>query len=88
MGFKGRKMDIGALLTTAGNLMLTGMVGVFVFLSILIGAVTLMSNLVTRFSEPDVATPVKSPSFKSQGVPNEHIAAISAAIAQYKLNNK
>ncbi|MEI8617273.1 OadG family transporter subunit [Pseudoalteromonas sp. B193] len=74
-------MDIGALLTTAGNLMLTGMVGVFVFLSILIGAVTLMSNLVTRFSEPDVATPVKSPSFKSQGVPNEHIAAISAAIA-------
>ena len=84
MGFKGRKMDIGALLTTAGNLMLTGMVGVFVFLSILIGAVTLMSNLVTRFSEPDVATPVKSPSFKSQGVPNEHIAAISAAIAQYK----
>ena len=47
-----------------------------------------MSNLVTRFSEPDVATPVKSPSFKSQGVPNEHIAAISAAIAQYKSNNK
>jgi oxaloacetate decarboxylase gamma subunit len=37
-GFKqGRIMDIGALLTTAGNLMLTGMVGVFVFLSLLIG---------------------------------------------------
>lgn len=87
MGFKGRKMDIGALLTTAGSLMLTGMVGVFVFLSILIGAVTLMSNLVTRYSEPE-ASPAKSPSFKSQGVPNEHIAAISAAIAQYKSNNK
>ncbi|AQQ00327.1 OadG family protein [Pseudoalteromonas sp. SG45-5] len=81
-------MDIGALLTTAGSLMLTGMVGVFVFLSILIGAVTLMSSLVTRFSEPEVASPAKSPSFKSQGVPNEHIAAISAAIAQYKSNNK
>ncbi|MBE0358193.1 MULTISPECIES: OadG family protein [Pseudoalteromonas] len=81
-------MDIGALLTTAGSLMLTGMVGVFVFLSILIGAVTLMSSLVTRFSEPEVAIPAKSPSFKSQGVPNEHIAAISAAIAQYKSNNK
>ncbi|MEL0641410.1 OadG family transporter subunit [Pseudoalteromonas aliena] len=81
-------MDIGALLTTAGNLMLTGMVGVFVFLSILIGAVTLMSNLVTRFGVPEVATSVKSPSFKSQGVPNEHIAAISAAIAQHKSNNK
>ena len=88
MGFKGRKMDIGALLTTAGSLMLTGMVGVFVFLSILIGAVTIMSNLVARFSPADVAAPVKSPSFKSQGVPNEHIAAISAAIAQYKSNNK
>jgi len=81
-------MDIGALLTTAGSLMLTGMVGVFVFLSILIGAVVLMSNLVARFSEPEVTTPVKSPSFKSQGVPSEHIAAISAAIAQYKSNNK
>ncbi|MBQ4800272.1 OadG family protein [Pseudoalteromonas sp. MMG006] len=80
-------MDIGAVLTTAGSLMLTGMVGVFVFLSILIGAVTLMSHLVARFSEPEVATPVKSPSFKSQGVPKEHIAAISAAIAQYKSNN-
>ncbi|TMN81959.1 MULTISPECIES: OadG family transporter subunit [unclassified Pseudoalteromonas] len=81
-------MDIGAVLTTAGSLMLTGMVGVFVFLSILIGAVTIMSNLVARFSPVEVATPVKSPSFKSQGVPNEHIAAISAAIAQYKSNNK
>jgi oxaloacetate decarboxylase gamma subunit len=88
MGFKGRRMDIGAVLATAGSLMLTGMVGVFVFLSILIGAVTIMSNLVARFSPADVAVPVKSPSFKSQGVPNEHIAAISAAIAQYKSNNK
>lgn len=41
-------MDIGAVLTTAGSLMLTGMVGVFVFLSILIGAVTLMSHLVAH----------------------------------------
>lgn len=81
-------MDIGAVLTTAGSLMLTGMVGVFVFLSILIGAVSLMSNLVARFDEAEVATPIKSPSLKSQGVPSEHIAAISAAIAQYKSNNK
>ena len=81
-------MDIGAVHTTAGSLMLTGMVGVFVFLSILIGAVSLMSKLVARFDEAEVAIPVKSPSLKSQGVPNEHIAAISAAIAQYKSNNK
>ena len=35
-------MDIGGLLTTAASLMVTGMVGVFVFLTILISAVTLM----------------------------------------------
>jgi oxaloacetate decarboxylase (Na+ extruding) subunit gamma len=81
-------MDIGALLTTAGNLMLTGMVGVFVFLSILISAVTFMSKMVARFTQPELVTPTRSPSLKSQGVPNEHIAAISAAIAQYKTNNK
>jgi oxaloacetate decarboxylase gamma subunit len=87
-GFKqGRIMDIGALLTTAGNLMLTGMVGVFVFLSLLIGAVTLMSKLARKFSQPELAASQRTPSFKSQGVPNEHIAAISAAIAQYKKNN-
>lgn len=87
-GFKqGRIMDIGALLTTAGNLMLTGMVGVFVFLSLLIGAVTLMSKLASKFSQPELETSQRTPSFKSQGVPSEHIAAISAAIAQYKINN-
>ncbi|MBH0073336.1 OadG family protein [Pseudoalteromonas sp. NZS127] len=80
-------MDIAALLTTASNLMLTGMVGVFVFLSLLITCVTVMSKLVSRFTEPELATPARTPSFKSQGVPNEHIAAISAAIAQYKTNN-
>ncbi|WP_339685857.1 OadG family transporter subunit [uncultured Pseudoalteromonas sp.] len=80
-------MDITALLTTASNLMLTGMVGVFVFLSLLITCVTVMSKLVSRFAEPELAMPARTPSFKSQGVPNEHIAAISAAIAQYKTNN-
>lgn len=80
-------MDITALLATASNLMLTGMVGVFVFLSLLITCVTVMSKLVSRFAEPELAMPARTPSFKSQGVPNEHIAAISAAIAQYKTNN-
>ncbi len=63
------------------------MVGVFVFLSLLITCVTVMSKLVSRFAEPELAMPARTPSFKSQGVPNEHIAAISAAIAQYKTNN-
>lgn len=81
-------MDIGALLTTAGNLMLTGMLGVFIFLSLLIGAVITMSKMAAKFSQPQLDAPLRKASFKSQGVPNEHIAAISAAIAQYKTNNK
>ena len=43
-------MDIGGLLTTAASLMVTGMVGVFVFLTILISAVTLMSKVVGRYA--------------------------------------
>jgi oxaloacetate decarboxylase gamma subunit len=87
-GFEGKLMDIGAVLATAGNLMLTGMIGVFVFLSVLIGAVKLMSNIVSRFEEPEPDAPAYTPSVQAKGVPNGHIAAISAAIAQYKSNNK
>lgn len=80
-------MDVGALLVTAGNLMLTGMLSVFIFLSLLIGAVTVMSRLVSKFAQPDLEASPRIPSFNSHAVPKEHIAAISAAIAQYKKNN-
>ncbi|MBB1422895.1 OadG family protein [Pseudoalteromonas sp. SG43-7] len=80
-------MDIGQLLATAANLMITGMVGVFVFLSLLISAITIMSKLAGRF-EQSVATPTRTPSIKASGVSSEHIAAISAAIAQYKNKQK
>ncbi|MDP2633852.1 MAG: OadG family transporter subunit [Pseudoalteromonas sp.] len=80
-------MDIGQSLATAANLMVTGMVGVFIFLSLLISAITLMSKLMSRFEEP-VAEAARTPSLKAQGVPSGHIAAISAAIAQYKNNQK
>lgn len=76
-------MDIGALLTTAANLMLTGMVGVFLFLSFLIWAISIMSKLAARFEGP-VAPPARKASIQAKGVPSEHVAAISAAIAQYK----
>lgn len=80
-------MDIGQLLATAANLMVTGMVGVFIFLSLLISAIVLMSKLMSRFEQPVTET-ARSPSIKSQGVPSAHIAAISAAIAQYKNKQK
>lgn len=75
-------MDIGALLIQAASLMLTGMIGVFVFLSILILAVTNLSKL----AKPDTGVPTVPTTRRqpSGGVPNAHIAAISAAITQYR----
>ncbi|MCG7564535.1 OadG family transporter subunit [Pseudoalteromonas sp. McH1-42] len=79
-------MDITALLAQAASLMLTGMVGVFVFLSILIVAVKGLS----KFAAPkDAQTQPSSRATKSQAsdagkIPGEHLAAISAAISQYR----
>ncbi|MCG7534686.1 OadG family transporter subunit [Pseudoalteromonas sp. OOF1S-7] len=78
-------MDITALLAQAANLMLTGMVGVFVFLSILIIAVKGLS----KFAAPDEPTQPgrrinKSKPSDAEQVPGEHLAAISAAISQYR----
>ncbi|WP_217876074.1 OadG family protein [Pseudoalteromonas shioyasakiensis] len=82
-------MDIGGLLTTAASLMVTGMVGVFVFLTILISAVTLMSKIVGRFDDPATAEPTRTAKIQpQQGVPQAHIAAISAAIAQFRNKQK
>ena len=80
-------MDIGQLLATAANLMITGMIGVFVFLSLLISVIIIMSKLASRFESP-ITAPVRTPSIKAPGVPSEHIAAISAAITQYKNKQK
>ncbi|MBE0369489.1 OadG family protein [Pseudoalteromonas sp. MMG013] len=75
-------MDIGALLIEAASLMLTGMIGVFVFLSILILAVTNLSKLAKSDTEVPIV-PTKHRQL-SNGVPSAHIAAISAAISQYR----
>jgi oxaloacetate decarboxylase gamma subunit len=76
-------MDIASLLLQAANLMLTGMVGVFVFLSILIFVVQKLA----RFAgdEPINEQVVKrTPRPANNGVSTAHIAAISAAITQYR----
>ena len=58
--------------------MLTGMGTVFVFLTLLVGATTLMSRLVGRFLPPRSAD-------AAQGGPTaEEVAAIGAAIARYR----
>ncbi|MBQ4840072.1 MULTISPECIES: OadG family protein [Pseudoalteromonas] len=81
-------MEISELLAQAANLMLTGMVGVFLFLSILIFAVKALSKFAAtgqELEQPNVKKPSAKPT--STGVPAAHIAAISAAVSQFRQNN-
>ena len=63
------------LLEQGVELMLIGMGTVFVFLTCLVAATSLMSWLVQRYSPAAVA---------SDDVPEQEVAAISAAIAQHR----
>lgn len=77
-------MDLGSTLQQAATLMLTGMVVVFIFLTILVGLVKLMSRLVPEELPPQ-ATTTTTPSNNNHGqVSGETIAAISAAVHKYR----
>ncbi|PAJ73686.1 hypothetical protein CJF42_14430 [Pseudoalteromonas sp. NBT06-2] len=81
-------MDITSLLLQAANLMLTGMVVVFVFLLLLISAVKLMSAFFAS-RDGDLVTNNKTKTkntitTKSSTVPSAHLAAIAGAIHQYR----
>ncbi|KID54752.1 oxaloacetate decarboxylase [Pseudoalteromonas luteoviolacea] len=80
-------MEISELLAQAANLMLTGMIGVFLFLSILIFAVKGLSKLAATEQEPQQPANKKSSKAVSTGVPPAHVAAISAAVSQFRQNN-
>ena len=56
------------------TLMLAGMGTVFVFLTALVVAMTLMSNIILRFQRPAVTAEVS----------DEEVAAISAAISKHR----
>lgn len=76
-------MDITALLIEAAWLMATGMVVVFVFLLILIGALRLMSYI---FADTEQANQQASATttHHSKRPSKAHIAAIAVAVHQYK----
>ncbi|GHB66777.1 putative oxaloacetate decarboxylase gamma chain [Psychrosphaera saromensis] len=81
-------MNVSELLAEAGILMLVGMVVVFLFLSMLIVAI----KLLTKFAEayPDPIKPKRNeikPISSSKTSP-QVIAAITAAVKQYKARNK
>ncbi len=81
-------MNVSELLAEAGILMLVGMVVVFLFLSMLIIAI----KLLTKFAEayPDPVPTAKAPikPINSTQTSPQVIAAITAAVKQYKARNK
>ncbi|RZV34150.1 MAG: sodium pump decarboxylase subunit gamma [Chromatiales bacterium] len=58
------------------TLMLVGMGTVFVFLTLLVVAMTVMASIIRRFTPP-----------VAEGVSDEEIVAITAAIAQHRHKN-
>lgn len=77
------------LLMEAANLLLVGMSVVFIFLTLLIGAVQLIAYINSRLPEETVAVPAPKPPVQRQtvnsgAVGDSTIAAISAAIHQYR----
>ncbi|EAP92003.1 oxaloacetate decarboxylase subunit gamma [Vibrio splendidus] len=78
--------NIGSLLGDAATLMITGMSVVFIFLTILVYLVRLMSKLVPEEVPEPIAAPKKIK--KSQSNPSavspQVVAAISAAVYQYR----
>lgn len=83
-------MAISDLLAEAGLLMLIGMIVVFVFLTLLIFATTMLSKLAGSDTDPSASTTHNGVSGddSSLNAPAPVIAAITAAIHSYKQNKK
>ena len=68
----------------AATIMLTGMVVVFVFLSLLIVLVTVMSKWLAPKAEDLEASPTAPPADPAPLVSPDTVAAITSAVAQYR----
>ncbi|GAC33358.1 OadG family protein [Paraglaciecola polaris] len=81
--------DVTSLLLEAGMLLLVGMSVVFLFLTLLIGAVNVIAWASAKFPE-DTPSASKNmhnraaPATSQSGVPAPVVAAISAAVEQYR----
>ncbi|MDK2602092.1 oxaloacetate decarboxylase subunit gamma [Vibrio vulnificus] len=78
--------NIGSLLVDAAALMVTGMGVVFIFLTVLIFLVRLMSKLVAQEVPPPITAPkaAKNQTNHTSTVSPQVVAAISAAIHQHR----
>jgi oxaloacetate decarboxylase gamma subunit len=79
-------MQVSDLLLDGANLMLLGMGSVFVFLTLLVLALNLMSRLANLLSKEEPLTlPTSAAGISGPGVEgDELIAVISAAISRYR----
>lgn len=76
-------MAISDLMMEGVNLLVVGMGTVFVFLAVLVTAVSLMSKMAHRIEAMlPMQVDVHPPS--AGGVPADHIAAIAAAVRRYR----
>ncbi|EPZ7320055.1 oxaloacetate decarboxylase subunit gamma [Vibrio mimicus] len=77
---------IGSLLMDAATLMVTGMAVVFLFLTLLVYLVRLMSRVIPQEVPEAAATPKKSQKVQpaTDSVSPQVVAAISAAVHQYR----
>lgn len=82
-------MEITDLLVKASHLMGLGMLVVFVFLGILVFCTKLMSSMVQKFQTNVDQSATDTPLPVAQGnVSPQTVAAISAAIHQYRQSKK
>ena len=74
------------MMSSGVELMFAGMGIVFLFWTMLVGSITVMSSLVQRFF-PDIPAIGTAPSVSS-GIDKNIIAAISAAVHQHRSKHK
>lgn len=78
-------MEIEHLLIQSLQLLGLGMGAVFIILVLLIGLISIISKIVPEEASPTLST---APSPTQAAVNNDHIAAIAAAVQQYRKNRK
>lgn len=82
--------NIGSELLEAANLLVIGMISVFLFLSLLIVCITLMSKLVGGSETPATSVKIPNPnsSKKTTVKDDKVVAVITAAVHQHRQNQK